>query len=541
MIAERKDITAFVPLKNVVRRALLDTWGDFAKDEARYQAWAIDCIKLLTRQTLKTGKRFALININKNLNSAILPCDFKEEIFVGLVDSCGEKIPLNINPNIVNNFLIEKEIPCDTPCPAKCNCYPKQLCNDLQTTQVINKITLNEIEYDQTVTKTLLPNGEYYQVTTTPVWNTVTDVVDYIDTKEYITTFDTETCGCIKPTARNECRLEACDWDLYCCYCTPCSKSNTEYGGYKIFYETGTIHFDGTMGCDKFYLEYLGSLPKSGNEYLVPEVAYETLIEMTKWYSVRNKKGVPQWERESFRNNFIIARTDMVKVMGRMSLTDIFHAASLVPQFNFNYNVCNSRGSYVPCVTNTVQSGSTVITTTTTVIPSGSCNPSIYTTNGSLMEGGTKYNNPRLIGVPFRVFANSFNRMLTTSEYIVLPTGGFDLSPLGTVYGLADEFDIYPKWCDANIADIPITPSPATICCSGKIVIKVDGLPNSPVNNTFTYSALVLIGAVVEDILVNKVAETLVDGDFTFDTVTGVMTRVNPWITGDTCIINYSK
>lgn len=447
MIQERKDITSFIPLNRIVKRAVLDMYGDFAKDESRFQAWAIDGYKKLVRETLKSGKRYAVININKNLNSAILPCDFKEEIFVGLIDNCGEKVALNVNPNIVNNFLIEDEVPCDQPCPEKCKCYPKQLCNDLQTTQIINKILINDTEYDQTVTTTLMPDGEFYQVTTTPIWNVATEEIDYINEKKYITNFDTAACGCIKPTEENKHLLAACNWDLYCCYCTKCKSRNTEFGGYRIFYETGTIHFDETMIYEKIYLEYRGVLPKSGNEYLVPEVAFDTLLELTKWYSVRNKKGVAQWERRDFFDNYTTERKNMTKVMGRMKLEDIIHSAMLVPQFDYN-----SSGCYTPrSIPQPPQDQNVTITTGIQYVnvPSASPapnpgRPTTITIEGTQMTGGVTYINPILAGVPLLIFANPFNRYLTDSEYTLEPSGGFTI--LTGVYGAGDFFVLTPAW-----------------------------------------------------------------------------------------------
>lgn len=447
-----QDLRTFIPINKVVKQAALDLYEDYNKFEARGLAWAIRGFKKITKESLKSPMRRAILPVNQYLNNAVLPCDFKEEIGVYLINSCNEKIPLTLNPKIINNALIT-EYPCEPECPAKCGCYPKGLCDDLQTTQVINKITLNEVEYDETVTTTLMPNGEYYIVTTTPVWNIVTAGVDYINKKEYVTSFDLATCGCIKPTAQNSCRLEAACYDAWCCYCAPCGTNNSDVGGYRIFAENGTISFDGSLRHDKVYLEYSGFLPKSGNEYLVPEVAFETLIEWTKWKSVANKKGISQYTIDKWFDSYTRERDNMRIVMGRMNLSDIVHSALHVPQFNYNYNRCGGSGVFTATSTSSESAAVSVVTSPTTVVTTGSCNPSIYTTNGSLMEGGTKYHNALLIGVPFRVFANPFNRMLMASEYNVLPTGGFEI--LTGVYGITDEFDIYPKWCDANVVDIP--------------------------------------------------------------------------------------
>lgn len=449
-MSKRQDIQSFVPLSTIVKRAVNDMYGDYEKDQARFSMWAVDGLKKLVRESLRSGKRFALININKHLNSAVLPCDFKEEIVVALINSCGEKIPLTINQNIVNNFVIEDEIPCDTPCEAKCECYPKQMCADLQTTQVINKVLINDTEYDQTVTTTLLPNGEYYKVTTTPVLDIVSSEIVYQDKKEYITTFDLETCGCVKPTACNEAKLECLCWDVYCCYCTSCNNSAEDFGGYKIFYETGTIHFDGAMVGSKFYLEYRGSMPKSGNEYLVPEVAYDTLVQLTKYYSIQNKKGTALWERRDQFDAYDRERSNMKKVMGRLSLASILQAALLVPKFDYNGNGC-----YTPCNTTStnrpqqqVLVRDTIYVNVPTPAPPAATYPPYITFEGSEMvytgADGVYTNSVLGNAVSVRVFAGPVNRFLTAAEYSL--SGTTITVNTGATYGSGDWFDVFIRY-----------------------------------------------------------------------------------------------
>lgn len=441
-MAEFKNIQSFVPLNSVVKQAALDTYDDLTKVEARYTAWAVRGIKKLTRETLKSGKRFSILNVNQNLNNAQLPCDFKEEIFVGIITDKGEKIALNINPGIVSTQLID-EIPCDAECKAKCGCYPTQLCCDIERTQVINKILINDTYYDETVTTTLNPTGEYYVVTTTPVLNMDESGIDYITRKEYVTNFDVADCGCIKQTERNDALLEHLCYDLYCCYCTPCCASNTDFGGYRIFLENGIIQFDMSMKFDKVYMEYRGCLPKDGNEFLIPEVAVDTLTEYVKYKSIANKRGVPQSQIATWFDNYTRERSNMTKVLGRMSLNDILHSALLVPKFDYNTaNVCAS-GSVFTRIRETQK-----LVTNTVYVDTGSVTPLtkpwLITVEGTEMTGGMTYNNSTIAGASYRIFSNVFNRFLTSSEYTDLPTGGFILN-LGTVYGAGDFFDIMIK------------------------------------------------------------------------------------------------
>lgn len=530
------DIQELVPLNKLVRQAVMDTYGDYDRDQARFTAWAVRAFKKLVKQSIRSNRRFSILNVNKNLNNAFLPCDFKEEIVVAVLNDCGQKVYLTPNPHIAN--LRAEEIPCENECDKGCECYPKQLCVDLATTYTINKIRINDTDYDETVASTLQPTGEYYVVTTTPYLNVTGNGVDYVTRKEYITTFDVAECGCIEKTERNTCRLENLCFDAFCCFCSGCATGDSYFGGYKIFEETNTIQFDRAMPYKKVYLEWRGVLPKSGNEYVVPEVAFEVLINLTKFFSVQNKKGVSISERQWFWERYTTELGNMTKLKTRISLEAIIHAALTVPTFDYNQKYCVSstlrNAAGIPAVAAAASSSSQVIVPTPS-LPSSGCNPAIITTNGQEMEGGTKYHNASLIGVPFRIFATAFNRAMLASEYNILPTGGFEV--LTGVYGLQDEFDIFPKWCDANTDDIPAT----VVMGARKKVIKVDGVSGSPVATQFTYQHSDLIGATVEDIIVNKGTETVIDGDFTFDTTTGIITRTNAWFANDTAIINYIK
>lgn len=438
-----KDIRKFVPISKAVKQAVMDMYEDFGKVEARYNAWAIRGIKKLTNETLKSNKRYAMLNVNHNLNSAVLPPDFEEAIYVGWIDECGKKWQLTLNGSITNPKLID-EIPCDNQCDKQCDCYPKQLCCDLESTQVINRILINDTYYDETVTSTLLPSGEFYEVTTTPIAGS--EGIEYITTKKYVTSFDVEECGCIKKTKKNDSKLKVCAWDQYTCYCTPCSYGDTDFGGYNIFPENNTIMFDGAMKFSKVYVEYRGGLPKKGNEYLIPEVTFETIINFTKFKSVENKKGVSLADRGWHWERYMIERGNMVKILGRISLSDVIHSALLVPKFDVNQNHCTSPRF------NDEENDNTNIETIISPInpeppmPPTTCNPTVITVEGSEMTGGYTYNNTDLAGLQLKIFADPFNRFLKATEFDLVPSGGFTIL-IGGPYTTDDFFQVMPNYC----------------------------------------------------------------------------------------------
>lgn len=92
-------------------------------------------------------------------------------------------------------------------------------------------------------------------------------------------------------------------------------------------------------------------------------------------------------------------------------------------------------------------------------------------------------------------------------------------------------------WFKDGVTDDDLIP----FVTSGIITVKVDGEAGSPVVNEYTYQNDILIGRSVEYILVNKGPETLIDEDFTFNSATGTITRVNKWFDTppDTALIFY--
>lgn len=541
-VAEKIDLTEMVTASSLAKLAVMDMYGNYVDDEARALVNVIRGIKKLTRQSVKSKKRYAILNINKNTRTAILPCEYRKVISVFVIDSCDNRVDLNVNHKIINTEVLE-EIPCENECDKDCGCYPKQMCQDLSTSQVINKIRIGDTDYDETITYYLQPNGEYKAVTTTPYLNIGGGGgVIYKDKTDYVTTFDVADCGCIKQTEQNDCRLEVACPDVWACYCCDsCASADNDLGGYNIFPESGIIKFDRNFIYDKAYMAYRGFLPKQGNEYLIPEVASDAVVNWAKFLFIQNKKGVSRSDREWFLERYEQEYKNLRIITCRVSISDIINRVLTVPKFDYNSPVICVSTPSLNNISNITANIAAVTAITSEVVPatglpSTGCNPAIITTNGQEMEGGVTYRNPTLVGVPFRIFATAINRALNESEYTVLTSGGFTITT-GGIYGLLDQFDIFPKWCDANVVDIP------DVIVQGmrKKAIKVDGLSGSPVAGLFTYQHNDLIGSTIEDITVNKMLETVIDLDFTFNSSTGTITRTQVWQTGDTGIITYMK
>ena len=457
-----------VPLSRVVAAALIDTYEDKGKMQQLFSHWACRGLDKLQQETLKRGKQRAVLTVNQNTKTATLPADFKQELFVGYINSMGIKIPLLPNFDLTNEDSITD---LSDLCPV-CN-QKKSICNDLTVTEDSETVVINAAFYDKTTIKKLYPNGDYFLEVTTPYYNTENLQVEYITTKEFIVKIKLKPCGCVEETTENIQTIHDCCYDAWCCNFTSCSSvCDTKAGGYNIFEETGLIQFGFNFNHIKVYIEYLGFVPKVNGQFAVPEVAFETLVNWTKWKSVENKKSVPGWERGFYFENYRRERKNMEKMMGRISLAIILKAVHTNPKFDFDTPF--NRNCGVPNTIAVISSSSDCSVPATS---SGSGN----TTNNTI-------NN---------VINNIINNTIT---------------------------HIYNNYTELQLI--------------------VDGKAGSPVNGANSYQNNALIGATgIAMINVNKNTEYKGD-DFTFNGVTGTITRNNTWQAGpppDVAVIDFSR
>lgn len=357
-----------VPLMKVVKAAITDTYGDIGKTQELFTHWAARGLKKLNREALRLGKQRVSLPVNGNTRTATLPVDFEEEFFVGYVDEkTGKKIPIKINTSLVNDDSIEN-VECVDKCP-KCN-QNSQICNDLTVTETVELIAINDSLYEKTIVKKLYPNGDYYLEITTPILNVDDNTISYLTQKEFITNLDLKPCGCLETTPENIEALRRCNNDVYCCYYASCSlKCNREYGSYIILYDIGLIQMSHNYPFDHVYIEFWSYIPKKNGQYLVPEVAFETLVNWTKFKSVENKSNVPLTERKWVWDMYKIARGNMNIEMGRISIEAILEAVMRTPKLDIDYPLWRE------CCARPVQS--------TTAVAAGTCDVPVTTTTTS--------------------------------------------------------------------------------------------------------------------------------------------------------------
>jgi hypothetical protein len=333
MISERQ-YRNVVPLIKVVKAAIVDVHGDIGVLQQQYSHWAARGLEKLQRESLKHGKRKVLLPISMNTLTAPIPIDCGGFIFVGFIDEDGFKNPITYNGNIVS--ADDVEVAEEKKC-SKCN-QPLSICNDIQLSEETNLIVINGNTYEESVTRKLYPNGDVYMESSTPTLNVETGIVEYETSKKFIANLDLDDCGCPVNSEENIEVVKKYLPDVYACHYSQCcsNSSSPNYGSVRINFETGFISVSPDFPFKYLYVEYYAFMPKMNGQYVVPRVAFETLVNFTKFKEVENKRSVPLVERNWYLQQYIRERTNMEKVMGKVTLSKLVQLFGITPRFGVN-------------------------------------------------------------------------------------------------------------------------------------------------------------------------------------------------------------
>lgn len=446
--------TNTVPLYKVVSAAIVDSFEDIGKTQQIYSHWAARKLKELNRQVLKTGVRKVTLTVNRSTNTATLPPDFREETFVGVIEN-GKKIRLRNRQELVDEKNVT-DIECEDKCE-KCN-QDKAICEDLTITEETVLVVINDTVQTQTVIKKLYPDGSYWLETRIPIWDIDSETIIYTTTKEFITALGLKPCGCIDDTEENIEKIKCCCYDVYCKYYAPCDNScTTDYGGYRIFPETGLIQFDKIGTFSKVYIEYWGFMPKKNGQYMVPEVAFETIVEWIKFRNVDGKRSSPNVDKQWRWRMYDVARRNMEKEIGRIGLGQIIQSIGLTPKFDIEANVCDP----VECPATETTTSSTVdsCTSTTTATCPPASGTKIFTPFsiavvsgvGSGPAAGTNvYQDDKLIG------ALGINVIIVNNTPETIQAGQFVLDTVaGTITRFQGDGVTPNNWTAGDILIVP--------------------------------------------------------------------------------------
>jgi len=435
------------PLSKAVNAAMIDLYEDIGKSQQLFFHWGAREFKKLQTETLKSGRRFALITVNQNTRTASLPADFEEELFIGYIDDWGKKVSIPMSNNLINTNSITT-IECEDTCP-KCG-QNSTICNDLTVTEKVETVIVNDSPYDKTTIKKLYPDGSYFLEITHPYWDVSAEAIDYATTKEFIATIDLKDCGCINPTVENIETIRACCYNCYACHYAPCSDvCDADAGGYKIFEEQGLIQFDYKFRHTQVYLEYRGFIPKLNGQLAVPQVAFETLVEGIKFRSLEGKRNISNPDKLWRWNRYTTERKAMLKSMARFSIDDILYSITLTPKFDWTApswnNYCRLPENSTVTVTNATitdcEASPSCLTSnsTPTITPYQIAVKVPETeTSGLPVEGRSTFQNDTVINalnLDYLIINNNNFSKLLNQFTVNTATGEIDISPNTWVAG----------------------------------------------------------------------------------------------------------
>lgn len=346
MVDCKKELIRTVPLYKVVGAAIADTYEDFNRVNHLYSHWAVRGLRQLERQVLHTGKKEAILTVNKSTNTATLPIDCDEVIWVYAMIG-GKKVPLRLRDDLIEYNT--EELECEDKCE-KCN-QNRSICEDLTITEETVIVQIDGNNYEQTIIKKLYPDGRYFLETRVPLFDVESQSVVYTTTKQFITSLDLKPCGCIDDSEENIEKIKCCCYEAYCTHYAPCDKTcNNDLGGFKVLEKSGLIQFDGKGRFTKVYVPYHGFLPKKNGQYHVPEVAFETLVEWVKFMRIDGKGNVTNSDKRWRYDRYRSVREDMMKEKGRVSLDMILELVGRTPKFDYSalpYDTCGELDSAV--------------------------------------------------------------------------------------------------------------------------------------------------------------------------------------------------
>jgi len=314
-------------MSKIVKAAIKDTHEDYNKCYESYTFWAIRTLRVLSRQTLKSGFKRAIIPVNKNTRIAMLPPDCKSVIYVGVIDCYGEKRGIHQRHDMlppessIPSYLVEK----------KCSCK-HGVCAEAVGSEKVEVVNINGTNYDKTTKIVLHSNGSYVKTVNQPVVDKNGNYSAHWSETEVVTEFILSECGCIDTSCtENVSKLKTCCYDVYCMDCL--EYTGTYDSGYNVFDDDTYIMLDRIFDVDKIYIEYMGDIPKLNGEYVIPEMAFEAVVAGTMFRSIDGRKNVPIAEKIYRKNRFDEEVENMKKEKYRINFGEFYEAAMAIPQF----------------------------------------------------------------------------------------------------------------------------------------------------------------------------------------------------------------
>lgn len=331
--------------REIINEVLIDTGDEYGVMERRCRHWLFRVWKEVSQRVIRTTRRM-IIPISCSTNIAELPEDVDDIIFIGVIDECGKKHPVHVNPNIAPTKGIEdKRVICST-------CHTEDLCTALEVEVISQEVILAGIAYTRTITRILQKDGSYLEEIEEPIPKYDNDAIveiNMVKTQEVLCNLEVLSCGCIPPSKSNIAQLCDCGsaaiFECSCCEPESYQFNSNVYGSVNLFKDEGYIQVSPDSCLNALYIEFTSlGLFKNGNFYF-PEIAFEALIAGTYWRSIEKRSTVPRTEKDRAQGEFSRQMKLAKRRISRISIDDIIDAFNKIPQLPTASFVGSSGGA----------------------------------------------------------------------------------------------------------------------------------------------------------------------------------------------------
>lgn len=333
---------ALVPISKVVNAALIDNYAT-PSDIQRYQHWVARGYQKLINEVLPTKIERAILPVNKAINTANLPCDVETEVGVWVING-NYRVRIYPDTELLSNKEIVRY---GTDVCKRCG-RPKSICEEMTYEEVTRSVKINDAFYDEVTVKKILPNGDYILEVNVPFYDSVKDEVIFKKESKLIAHFDMDECGHPKDNDINNQRLK--EYAPTCWYASCRCSDNRGSITYNIFYESGLIQLSPNFKGDEIYIEYQSSMPRIGGRLMIPKIAFETLVQWTKFKAIEGKKNEALSRQNWFLERYKEERRNMEIILGRegISLDYIGRLINTVAPISvYQYEYPSNTGVYV--------------------------------------------------------------------------------------------------------------------------------------------------------------------------------------------------
>lgn len=308
------------------------TGEDYTKVKSSYQHYAGMSWDEINRQYIGSKIEKAVLSVHKNFKSITIPLCAKQILGVYLIDDCGDLIALNPNGKLTSLIDDLSEEKCSS-----CN-QSKDVCAELMQMQPEETVvTIDGQDYINSVTK-YFEGSNYYQIRKTWVKNYINNLVEEVETKEFLTEFDFLECGCLGTSEENINKVKEHCFTTYCSCFAPCRKSEYDIGSYKVEEGLGIIQLSRDFEYDKAFVKWRSSLPRVNGELVLPEEAFLSVVSGGCYYSVCGKKNISESRIMMYERQYKKDKGNMHIERCRMDSNALFHKIIKIPKFDLSGN-----------------------------------------------------------------------------------------------------------------------------------------------------------------------------------------------------------